>query len=395
MRALRTVCLTLAVAAAIGVRAEAQDTPSDPADPGDPVKLVRTLEFLQDTIAAGTADSNGARRKLIAFIGQRFMALDPATWEDRRNADAALLYVLNGGNPAVLQQLPQSEDDAERTQLVAAVAAYAVGSQQAARELWDAIDVESLPTGLVAAAALVKANLVMDTAPDEALHYADIARLEAPGTLVEEAATRRSIEIAAKLGRKERFAYYAGRYATRFPRSMYGGPFLQRFAESYLALEREADAETLLDDILEPLDPAERRLAYLEIARVAVLEARMPMAEQAADNALQLSEPGTPDRQRADFYRTSALALTGALPEGQEKLASLEVSNLGPEDKGLLTAVRSVVGEIERWPEVNTEPPPEPSEKLSDTGGPGIDVISKRAHDVLAAASDVLEGASE
>ena len=68
------------------------------------------------------------------------------------------------------------------------------------------------------------------------MHFVDIARLEAPGTLIEEAAVRRGIEIAAKLGDAERFEFFAIRYASRFPRSMYAEAFRHRFSEFYLAI---------------------------------------------------------------------------------------------------------------------------------------------------------------
>ena len=282
-------------------------------DVSEPVKLVRTLQFLQDSIAHGTVASDDARRKLIDIVGKRFLEADTEIWRDRRNADAALLYVLNGGNPAVLTRLPKADDDARREQLVAAVAAYASGSQAEAKALWADIDLSTLPMGLVGPAALVKANLLFDDNPSQALRFADIARLESPGTLVEEAAIRRSIEIAAKLGDPARFEFYAIRYAIRFPRSMYGAGFRQRFSESYLAIAAKAgpDSSPRLDEMLAPLDTDDRRQIFLEVARRAVVDARMALAKTAAEDASALSTPGTDDMRRAAFYGAAALAISG------------------------------------------------------------------------------------
>ncbi len=81
-------------------------------DAVDPPALVRTLQFLQDDIAHGEVESDDARRKLIDLLGQRLLSAAPQTWRSSRNVEAALLYVLNGGNPAVLSRLPTNRDDA-------------------------------------------------------------------------------------------------------------------------------------------------------------------------------------------------------------------------------------------------------------------------------------------
>ena len=113
-----------------GFAAEASD---------DPVRLVRTLEMLHDQMARGTPESENARRALVVSISTRMLAADPAIWRDSHNVDAALLYVLSGGNPAVLDRLSETQD-ATRLTLIAAIRAYATGSPAEAKRLWEGVD---------------------------------------------------------------------------------------------------------------------------------------------------------------------------------------------------------------------------------------------------------------
>jgi chemotaxis protein MotC len=366
-------------------------------NPNDPVKLVRTLELLQDSIASGTTPAD-ARRELIEVIGTRLMAADPAVWTDRRNADAALLYMLNGGNPSVMIRLEGTVgDDIERAKLLAAVGAYAAGSKADATSLWKEIELTSLPAGLVGPAALVKANLLMDSDPRKAMQLADIARLEVPGSLVEEAALRRGIEIAAKLGDAERFEFYATDYATRFPRSLYGAAFRTLVSESYLQLAsmHASDDAPRLDAILAPLPLAGRIESYLEVARTAVVAADMAEAKAAAETALSLSAPDTVERRRAELYLTAALVFVGDPIASRQDIAALERSEISPSDRELLDAVIAVVDQIHRWPaDAGTEEPP-PAEALEAAVGAGASTneLMARARDSMATAGEALKEA--
>jgi chemotaxis protein MotC len=367
-------------------------------DLGDPVKLVRTLELLQDSIAAGTTPAD-ARRELIEMVGTRLMAADPQVWTHPQNADAVLLYVLNGGNPSVMLRLAGTAgEDAERAKLIAAVGAYAVGSQADAMSLWREINLTSLPGGLVGPAALVKANLLMDSEPRKAMQFADIARLESPGSLVEEAALRRGIEIAAKLGDAERFAFYATDYTTRFPRSLYGAAFRTLLSESYLRLaSRPGDDDALqLDAILAPLPLAGRIESYLEVARTAVVRADMTEAKAAAGTAVSLSAPDTIERRRAELYLAVALAFVGEPIASRAGIDALAKSDMPESDRELLDAVIAVVDQIQRWPDVASVKEPPSAEALDEAagaGGPSISELTARAQASMESVGEVLEEA--
>jgi chemotaxis protein MotC len=363
----------------------------------EPVKLVRTLQLLQDQIAHGTLVSEGARRALIDTIGTRLLSADPETWRDPRNVDAALLYVLSGGNPAILAKLPSAGDDAPRAEFISAVGAYATGSQQEAAKLWAPVDLSTLPVSLVGPSALAKATLLMNDDPKQAMHFVDIARLESPGTLIEEAAVRRGIEIAARLEDAERFELFASRYATRFPRSMYAEAFRHRFSQFYLAIASQDDgqASPKLETILAPLANDDRREIFLEIARLAIVRGEVALGKSAAESAVALSGPGTTEMRRAQFYRAAAFAIGEDPGAGSVELAEADAGELPPADRELLSAVLTVMDEIQRWPEVvgDSEPPPVEKPEGEDTppeSAPASVDVAQRARDAVDAAKRLL-----
>ena len=388
--------LGIALLLAIGHAAHAQP----PAEIEEPVKLVRTLQLLQDQIAHGTIDSDDARRALIGRIGERLLAADPETWRDNRNVDAALLYVLSGGNPAVLAKLPSAGDDALRANFISAVTAYATGSPEEAEKLWAPIDLHTLPLGLVGPSALAKATLLMNDDPKQAMHFVDIARLESPGTLIEEAAVRRGIEIAAKLGDAERFEFFASRYATRFPRSMYAEAFRHRFSAFYLEIASLESAQTppKLETILAPLANDDRREIFLEIARLAIVAGKVALGKSAAEDAIALSIDGTIEMQRANFYRAAALAI-GEDPEaGRAALIDAAAGDLPEADQKLLAAVNRVMDEIQHWPEAIGAGPPLPAETAEASTPtaeekPAPAAVAERARDAVLAAERLLSEA--
>ncbi len=360
---------------------------------GGPVRMVRTLELLQDQIAEGAEASDAARRDLIAAIAQRFLAMDVSTWQDANNVNAALLYVLSGGNPAILDKLPEPDDE-DREKLLAAVRAYATGAPSDAKALWAGIDLTRLPDELVGPAALVKANLLLDSDPAAAMRFVDIARLESPGTLIEEAAIRRGIEIAAKVRDAARFEFLSIRYATRFPHSMYAAAFRRHFAESYLAVASDDfEKQPELATVLSPLAADDRRDVYLEVARLAVLDTRMALARSAAEHAVALSSADTVPMMRAELYQAAAVAMLGDPQQASEALSTIKAKTMPTSDRELMQAVSSVVGAIQKWPagaEEDKQTADAADDPFAGTDGEASAAYLGHVHDAIAAADQAL-----
>jgi chemotaxis protein MotC len=327
---------------AVPPKPKAPPRPKLPAEPivvGEPFELVRTLQTLQDQIAQGSTKALLEQRNLRARIDQQFAAAKPQVWQDKRNAAAAVVYVLSGGTPNILRQFatldPKPAIDAR---LAAGVLAYVEGKEVEANDLLGKIDVFDLPASMSGAVALAQSALAVRADPAKAVKLLDVARLLAPGTLVEEAALRREIFVADQMKDTDRVETLGRQYLERFRHSVYAGNFRNRFAAavSHMDLEKNPDRARRLDDMLAAVEPAARGQLYLTFALAAVVKGNALAAVTAAERAVGLSAPGSLEEARARLYRAAArVADPKALDGSVADLATVKRDLLTPSDQAL------------------------------------------------------------
>ncbi|QRE72652.1 chemotaxis protein MotC [Methylobacterium aquaticum] len=317
---------------------------------GLPVEMVRTLQLLQDRIARGSTQAHLAQRQLLGHIEQRLLALDPEAWASPENVRAAVTFALSGGGPAVLRRIREaakpSEDDAA---LVRGALAYLEGREREARTLLGRFDPRSQPPGLAGQLALTLAAVTVREAPRKAIELLDLARLLAPGTLVEEGALRREIFIHAQGGDSLRFEALSIQYLRRFRRSVYAGNFRQRFATALTRLDFDSDRARVdrLERMLDEIEPGERRDLYLLVARAGLDQGRRETATFAAERALSLAATDSEAAARARLYRAAALIVVdGRYEDGLEGLRAVDPAGLDAPDRTLLDAALSTARQI-------------------------------------------------
>jgi chemotaxis protein MotC len=343
---------------------------------GEPYELVRSLQSLQDQIARGNARAHAHQRVLIGRIAEQFDAADPERWKDPKNARAAVLFVLNGGNVRALQKVIGSGSNVELDEkLLNGVLAYGEGRQETASQMLASIDARSLHPSLAGHVAYVQGELTEKKQPAQALTHFDDARLLAPGTIVEEAALRRQVALLATTGDVDRFEMLATSYLRRFPNSVYSAGFRQKFALALAANTNAADQERLarLTSMLGGVGTAERGEVYLTIAREALVKGKIELARLAASNAVVLAREDTDEKERARFYEAAALIVTDDFDRGIEVVSSIERGKLGEPERVLLDAVLSIAGQIRRLP----------AEPEADSAPPGDNVKDKDSDRVL------------
>lgn len=307
-----------------------------------PYELIRTLQGIQDDIAAGSVAALNAQRLLLSRIDSEFLAAPPEAWKEARNANALVAFILSGGSPVTLRTLldrgiePVIDDNLLRGSL-----AYAEGRESVAEPLLRDIDPRALPASIGGQVALAQAALSAATDPAKTIALLDTGRLLAPGTLVEEAALRREILIVSEAGDNTKFEMLARQYLQRFSRSVYAGNFRQRFAAALTRMSYIDNPAQFarLDETLKLLRVNAQRELYLTIARASVSQGKTPAAILASERALDTATPGSEDEARALVYRGAALAVT---PDGLERgigsLQASDASKLPPEDAALRTA---------------------------------------------------------
>ena len=109
MGLLRRLLLTGTVFGAVlcaGAAARAQ-APDDLA----PYKMIRSLQYVQDTVALGDHSAMEMQRFLLSTIDERLRTGESSLFDDPRNVDAALVYAMSGGNPETLEVLIKKDVD--------------------------------------------------------------------------------------------------------------------------------------------------------------------------------------------------------------------------------------------------------------------------------------------
>ncbi|SDA11547.1 chemotaxis protein MotC [Methylobacterium sp. UNC378MF] len=323
-----------------------------PAGTGGPVAWVRTLQLLQDRIAAGSLIAHESQPLLIARINADLLNAAPDVWADRHNLHAAVAFALSGGGPAVLQHLIAREDLAEpEASLARGALAYIEGRASEARRLLGEIDTAGLPPALAGAVGLTQASLTLTENPVRAIDLLDRVRLLLPGTLAEEGALRREIFTLGQVGDLKKFESLAIQYLRRYPHSVYAGNFRQRlgFQLTQFNVAEDPARLTAMNRILSELDPESRRDLYLLIARTAIGQGKTAATLLIADRALALCAPGSPEAARARLYRAAAeIVNLATFKSGLLTLRNLDRSNLPAGDLPLLATALSTAEEIGR-----------------------------------------------
>ena len=336
-------------------------TKAEAPDPLAPYMAVRSLQVLQEMVAHGSTSAQSAQPKLLSHIADVFTAADPAVWKERRNAQAAVLYLFSSGKPAVVRALlARAVFAPENDRLLKGALAYAEGEDGVAKALLGKIEPKSLPQSVGGHLALVLATLFATDDAARAGRMLDEARLLVPGTLVEEAALRRQIFLSADAARLDKFVSLSRQYIRRFHTSVYASNFKHRLTSFATAIAVSGDLAQMakLEPVLAELPPAERRALYLELAQAALVQGMTVTGRYAADKAVLLAEDGSVDAARARLYAAAASAPTNDAGAGRSVLAQVDPSRLSVRDAELRDAALAVAETVD-------------TDLLSRTGDPG------------------------
>lgn len=323
-------------------------------DPDDlaPYKMLRSLQFVQDSVVAGDHSAGEMQRFMLGTIDERLRTVDPSIFDDDRNVDAALIYTMSGGNPQTLEYLIAHDvngyfdnrvTDVLRKYLSGKGLLVAKTLEDTAREYRD----KKIGPYL----ALIGGNVLIATKPTEALDLYDQARLAAPGTIVEEAALRRSVAICLDKGLVDRGLAYSQRYIRRFLHSPYASQFADLFVKLVVGHDHDVKPQDVVD-ILSFMDAPRQREVYLRIARAAAIAGKPDLAHMAVERVQSLGA-GTDNAfgPLADFYGGMAGLPTDDIDKAAKNVSGIDGTVLSPRDKALQEAARSVADQILRAPD--------------------------------------------
>ncbi len=332
-----------------------------------PYAMLRSLQFVQDSVAMGDHSASEMQRFLLQTIDERLKSAPSAIFKDPRNVDAALIYAMSGGNPATLELLVARDVDGNFDSRVADILRkYLSGKGTLVAQSIAAMVPEYRGKRIGAYLALIGGNVTIPRDPVAALGFYDIARLEAPGTIVEEAALRRSLAIAVEDGDAARGVDYAQRYARRFLHS----PYASQFADLLVSLVvKRADSisEEAIQETFAMMDMERQKEAYLRLSRLAAISGRDSLARMAALKAKALSPalPGEPEVQ-ANLYESLSNIGTPDVVSAIETIGQIPEAQLSDRDRALREAARAIAEQVVRPPSL--QPGVEAETATKDTG---------------------------
>ena len=319
-----------------------------------PYQFVRSLQLIQDRIAAGDQAAMPMQAKLLELVDARLRDAGVDDFKDARNFRALLVYGMSGGNPVTVQAaISRLKLDGQDLAIAKGVINYLNGRPAGAIAALDPVDPMQLPADLGAFVALVKGSLLATDEPTKALVLLDDARLLSPGTLVEEAALRRSIGIAAVQADAGRFALASTQYVARYLYSPYASQFADAFVSGVVALHMAISLDKLAD-ITAMMDPEREKVIYLRIARRAAIDGLTDLSAFASARA-EKGRNGmhNQDDPRALLYASLSTVTSDAVDDVRARLGAIDRDKLSEGDRALLDAVRTIAGEV-------VAPPPAP-----------------------------------
>lgn len=340
-------CAPVSIAGVSHVAPAQAETPA-------PYLLIRALQEVQNQIAAGKASAREEQPRLINQIGRQFIEAPAEVWREPRNARAAALLTLSGGSPRVLRQIARGGAfAASELSLARGALAFAEGRAAQARDMLLPIDARNVDPSLGGQLALVQAALVLAEDREKAIELLGIARLLAPGTLVEETALRRQISLVGETADAEKFASLARQYARRFKQSLYAEEFRTTFANSLVKIgaNPNVDHANSLEPVLATFDRDERCRLAIIIARTTLLQGAMQAAVSFSELVMRPPiDPGC-DVVRARLYRAAAKASDPNADADLMALEKLDPSRLSRADAVLHQAALKMARTIRTWPE--------------------------------------------
>jgi chemotaxis protein MotC len=185
------------------------------------IEAVRQINSLQTRMAQGEKDAPQALKSVMLRVPDIVSKIDPAKISALEIQSVAL-YVLSGGNPTVIDPLLKSEALlADHKSLLTGVMSYATADFAKASEALIPLDPKKFETMLSAQLSVAQAQLATNAAHSENIKRLAFAADVMPGTLIEEAATRRIIPYLVGARDTNGLSYWTQRYLRRFSDSLY------------------------------------------------------------------------------------------------------------------------------------------------------------------------------
>lgn len=317
----------------------------------EPYQMIRSLQYVQDTVVMGDHSAGEMQRFMLASLDKRLRNINPKVFEDPRNVDAALIYAMSGGNPATLEFLVARDVGGNfDTRVGDVLRKYLAGRGLMVAKTLTAMVPEYQNQRIGPYLALVAGNVMVAKDAKEALGFYTAARLAAPGTIIEEAALRRSVAIAVEKDMPAEGIRFARQYARRFIHSPYASQFADLFVD-LVVKHYDVISQNDIDGALEVMSDDRAQAIYLRIARRATIDGKTELAREASLRAKERGgDTPTPGSSVAKLYSGVANLSAGEIGKGAEVIDAVSEDQLSAQDRALRAAAQRVAEEVVRPP---------------------------------------------
>lgn len=309
-----------------------------------PYQMVRSLQLVQDRIASGDHAALPMQRKLLELVDARLRASGREEFDDPRNMRSLLVYAMSGGNPDTVDVALETLELDETIEVAGAgIVHYLRGEILDARRAFARIDPSTYAPELAAFLHLVKGSVMGTEDAAQAMAMLDRARLMAPGTLVEEAALRRTMILAREAQDVERFTAASSLYVRRFLRSPYAAQFAQSFVTGIIQFAATIDTARI-DEIVSGMSRDQAETIYLRLARASAIDGNVALLAFASGKVR--GDDDEADDPRGALYTSISQMNSSNAVEVLPRLESLDTRGLTERDRALLSAARAVASGV-------------------------------------------------
>lgn len=318
-----------------------------------PIDIVRELQQAQELTVQGHPD--GAR-KVVDALARMTLLIENAprdVWKNPRNLHALAVYLFSGGSHRLARVATSQLDmGPEGRRLVLGAIAFAEGKHTEAAGWLMELDPLGFPAHVGGHLALAQSALAGRGDPEAQLRHLARARLLMPGSVIEETALRRSVEIAMAASMAPEALFFIDQHQRRFARSAYAANFARRSRAILVKLLTSSSPEVArgAGAVAARSPESIRTLIITEAAHEALRAGSFQTLGVIARSALEFLPEGSRDANTARLYLAAAEILGPNYDDGLQHMAQVDPQQLDESHRRLLAAVRRLSGELRAWP---------------------------------------------
>ncbi len=269
---------------------------------------------------------------------------------------------------------------------------FASRDYEKASALLEKIEPFDYPGHLGGSLALVKAMLVAKKDPKLAASLFAKSKLLVPGTLIEEAALRRSLVLFKKKEDLPSLVATSSAYYRQFAKSVFGPVFDESLAETIVRFDDEdlKMHQKKLSDAVKMTPTHRQKKIYLMFAKNAVVRGKMGFARFSSSNASKIAKADPQTQARANLYMAAADVLAEEPQQALNALGAINPKVLSEDDRQIMKEASKVGVAIAQWPPAEGKKSKEPG-KMATQDSSSPDDLLNRVKPLMAEVDVILE----